>query len=247
VILIPAIDLKEGKCVRLKQGNMDETTVFSEDPVSMAEHWRSLGCRRLHVVDLDGAFAGMPQNYELIRGIVEQMGEVPVQVGGGIRTRSHIEDYLSIGVSAVVVGTRAVEEPKFLSEMAHAFPNKLLLGLDARDGKVATHGWANIEQTSARDFTDLIKDLPLAGMVFTDIERDGMMTGLNVQSTWELAKKSGIATIASGGVHELSDLEALKVAFENDADLFLGAITGRAIYEGTLDFRAGQELLDSEW
>jgi len=245
VILVPAIDLKEGRCVRLKQGKMDKSTVFSEDPVAMAEHWKSLGCRRLHVVDLDGAFAGEPQHQELIQRIVEVMGEVPVQVGGGIRTRDNIEGYLSEGVSAIVLGTRAVEDPGFLVEMAETFPAEIILGLDAKQGKVATHGWANTERVTALDFAHSLKGLPLAGMVYTDIERDGMLTGLNIESTWEISKRSGIPTIASGGVRELSDLKALKIVFENDVGLFFGAITGRAIYEGTLDFREGQALLDS--
>ena len=245
MILIPAIDLKEGKCVRLKQGMMDSSTVFSEDPVAMAGHWKSLGCRRLHVVDLDGAFAGRPQHQELIQSIAELMGEVPVQVGGGIRTQENIEGYLSQGVSAVVLGTKAVEEPDFLVEMAERFPSRIIIGLDAKQGKVATHGWANTGQVTAVEFAYSIKDLPLAGMVYTDIERDGMMSGLNIESTWNISKKSGIPTIASGGIHELSDVEALKTAFEDDADLFLGAITGRAIYEGSLDFKEGQAILDS--
>lgn len=244
MILIPAIDLKEGRCVRLKQGMMDSSTVFSEDPAAMAGHWKNLGCRRLHVVDLDGAFAGKPQHQEVIQSIVDVMGEVPVQVGGGIRTQENIDGYLSQGVSAVVLGTKAVEEPDFLIEMTEEFPSRIILGLDVKQGKVATHGWASTEQVMAVDFADSIKDLALAGMVYTDIERDGMMTGLNVESTLDIAKRSGIPTIASGGIHELRDVEALKTAFEHDADLFLGAITGRAIYEGTLDFKEGQALLD---
>jgi len=244
VILIPAIDLKDGQCVRLKQGDMNQSTIYSEDPVAMARHWKQEGCRRLHVVDLDGAFSGQPENRVLIQNIVEAMQEIPVQVGAGIRTREHIETYVSMGISTLVLGTKALESKDFLIEMASSFPNQIVLGLDARQGRVATHGWASIEKELAVDVAFAVKDLPLAGIVYTDIERDGMMSGVNGKSTLEVAKKSGIPTIASGGIHELSDLEGLKNVFKDDYNLLLGVITGRAIYEGKLNFKEGQQLLD---
>ncbi len=244
MILIPAIDLKEGKCVRLRQGRMDDATVFSDDPVAMAAHWRAQGARRLHVVDLDGAFAGTPKNRNLIERMVEAMGDVPVQVGGGIRSLDIVEAYLGAGVDAVIVGTRAVEDPGFLRAAATAHPNRVLFGLDARDGKVATDGWDNTSTQSAVALASAAAELPLAGVVYTDIERDGMMSGLNVPATRELAESAGLAVIASGGVTSLADLEALKAAFSDRPELLLGAITGRAIYEGTLELPAGQALLD---
>ena len=244
MILIPAIDLKNGQCVRLKQGDMNQSTVYSEDPVAMARHWKQKGCRRLHVVDLDGAFSGQPENRELIKDIVQEMQEIPVQVGGGIRTREHVETYISMGISALVLGTKALENRDFLAEMASSFPNQIVLGLDARQGRVATHGWASVEKELAVDVAFAVKDLPLAGIVYTDIERDGMMSGVNGKSTLEIAKKSGIPTIASGGINELSDLEGLKSIFRENHSLLLGVITGRAIYEGKLNFKEGQQLLD---
>ena len=242
--VLPAIDIKNGKCVRLLQGDFNQLTDYNLDPLRQAEEFLDHGFSYLHVVDLDGAQSGSQDNLSIIKQLASNP-RLKLEVGGGIRTQENIEGYLSQGVSAVVLGTKAVEEPDFLVEMAERFPSRIIIGLDAKQGKVATHGWANTEQVTAVDFAYSIKDLPLAGMVYTDIERDGMMSGLNIESTWNISKKSGIPTIASGGIHELSDVEALKTAFEGDADLFLGAITGRAIYEGSLDFKEGQALLDS--
>jgi len=244
VLLIPAIDLKDGQCVRLRQGRMDDSTVFSSDPVAMAAHWKDQGARRLHIVDLDGAFAGVPRNGDLIRDMVAVMGDVPVQVGGGIRTEAIIEAYLDAGVQGLILGTKAVNEPDFLRAMARAYAGKILLGLDARGGVVATEGWDKETGIQALDFVRDITELPLAGIVYTDIDRDGMMQGLNVASTLALAKAAQLPVVASGGVTELADLQALKDAFVEDTALLLGAITGRAIYEGTLDVAAGQALLD---
>jgi phosphoribosylformimino-5-aminoimidazole carboxamide ribotide isomerase len=244
VLLIPAIDLKDGQCVRLRQGRMDDSTVFSSDPVAMAAHWKDQGARRLHIVDLDGAFAGVPRNGDLIREMVAVMGDVPVQVGGGIRTEAIIEAYLDAGVQGLILGTKAVNEPDFLRAMARAYAGKILLGLDARGGVVATEGWDKETGIQALDFVRDITALPLAGIVYTDIDRDGMMQGLNVASTLALAKAAQLPVVASGGVTELADLQALKDAFVEDTALLLGAITGRAIYEGTLDVAAGQALLD---
>ena len=244
MLLIPAIDLKDGQCVRLRQGRMDDSTVFSSDPVAMAAHWKDQGARRLHIVDLDGAFAGVPRNGDLIRDMVAVMGDVPVQVGGGIRTEAIIEAYLDAGVQGLILGTKAVNEPDFLRAMARAYAGKILLGLDARGGVVATEGWDKETGIQALDFVRDITELPLAGIVYTDIDRDGMMQGLNVASTLALAKAAQLPVVASGGVTELADLQALKDAFVEDTTLLLGAITGRAIYEGTLDVAAGQASLD---
>ncbi|MDG1703240.1 MAG: 1-(5-phosphoribosyl)-5-[(5-phosphoribosylamino)methylideneamino]imidazole-4-carboxamide isomerase [Pseudomonadales bacterium] len=245
MILIPAIDLKEGQCVRLRQGRMDDSTVFSKDPVAMALHWKSQGARRLHIVDLDGAFAGVPRNGELIRDMVSAMGNVPVQVGGGIRIKQIIDAYLEAGVQGLILGTKAVEEPAFLQNMARQYPGKIILGLDARGGVVATEGWDKDAGITALEFVQGLAELPLAGIVYTDIDRDGMMQGLNVEATLALAKAAGLPVIASGGVTELTDLAALKAAFADSPELLFGAITGRAIYEGTLDVGQGQALLDA--
>jgi len=245
VILIPAIDLKEGQCVRLRQGRMDDSTVFSSDPVAMAAHWKSQGARRLHVVDLDGAFAGVPRNGDLIRDMVAVMGDVPVQVGGGIRSQQIIDAYLEAGVQGLILGTKAINEPDFLQTMARQYPNKIILGLDARGGIIAIEGWDKDAGLRALDFVQDLAGLPLAGIVYTDIDRDGMMQGLNVQATLALAQAAGIPVIASGGVTELADLAALKTAFAESPKLLMGAITGRAIYEGTLNVAEGQALLDA--
>ena len=245
MILIPAIDLKEGKCVRLRQGRMDDATVFSDDPVAMAAHWREQGARRLHIVDLDGAFAGEPRNRDLIKNMVAAMGDVPVQVGGGVRTREVIDAYLQAGVAGVIVGTKAIQEPEFLEEASRAYPAKVWFGLDARNGQVATDGWDNTSALLATDLACAAAQLPVAGVVYTDIDRDGMMSGLNVEATAALAEACGLPVVASGGVTTLEDLSTLKAAFAGHAELLFGAITGRAIYEGTLDLAAGQALLDS--
>ncbi len=246
MLLIPAIDLKDGRCVRLKQGRMSDVTVFSDDPVAMARHWADQGCRRLHLVDLDGAFAGEPRNRDLIAAITAALPEVPVQVGGGIRSESVIEGYLEAGVSQVIVGTRAIEEPAFLEAIAAAYPEKVILGLDARDGRLATAGWDETSSRTAVAFAEWAGHLPIAAIVYTDIERDGMLTGVNAAATVTLAEAAGVPVIASGGVSDLADLTALKAAFRGSSGTLLGAITGRAIYAGTLDFRAGQALLDRD-
>ncbi len=231
--------------MRLRQGRMDDATVFSDDPVAMASSFREQGCRRLHIVDLDGAFAGTPRNRDLIERMVAAMGDVPVQVGGGIRSQAVVEAYFSAGVAAVIVGTKAIEDPAFLRDLAIAHPGRVLFGLDARDGKVATDGWDNISSQTAVELACAAAALPLAGVVYTDIERDGMMSGLNVAATRELADASGLPVVASGGVTNLEDLKALKAAFADAPERLLGAITGRAIYEGTLDLADGQALLDA--
>lgn len=243
--LIPAIDLKEGACVRLRQGRMDDATVFSDDPVAMAEHWRAQGGKRLHIVDLDGAFAGLPKNRQLIQRMVAAVGDMPVQVGGGVRSLDTVDAYLQAGVDRVIVGTKAIEEPEFLVQAAERFPSHIVLGLDARDGAVATHGWDADSGISAIDLACQTAQLPIAGIVYTDIERDGMMSGVNVQATVALAKGAGVGVIASGGIAHLDDVQRLKDGFAECPELFLGAITGRAIYEGDLSIAEGQALFDA--
>ncbi|MEZ5559144.1 MAG: 1-(5-phosphoribosyl)-5-[(5-phosphoribosylamino)methylideneamino]imidazole-4-carboxamide isomerase [Pseudomonadales bacterium] len=245
MLLIPAIDLKDGKCVRLKQGRMSDVTVFSDDPVAMARHWAEQGCRRLHLVDLDGAFAGAPRNGALIERIAAALPDVPVQVGGGIRSEDVIAAYLDAGVSQVIVGTRAIEEPAFLEAIVARFPGRVILGLDARGGQLATDGWDHSAGRSAMEFATWAGALDIAAIVYTDIERDGMLTGVNVPATVALAEAARVPVIASGGISDLDDLRALKLAFAASAGELLGAITGRAVYAGTLDFRAGQALLDA--
>jgi phosphoribosylformimino-5-aminoimidazole carboxamide ribotide isomerase len=246
VLLIPAIDLKDGKCVRLKQGRMADVTVFSDDPVATALHWKAQGCRRLHLVDLDGAFAGEPRNRDVIAAITTAMGDVPVQVGGGIRDTETIDAYLAAGVSQVIIGTRAVEDPAFLVAAANAYPNRLILGLDARNGLLAVSGWDETSSVEATAFARTHGTLPLAGIVYTDIARDGMLSGVNVEATVGLAEATAVPVIASGGVKSLEDISALVTAFAASSGTLLGAITGRAIYSGTLDFRAGQARFDQE-
>jgi phosphoribosylformimino-5-aminoimidazole carboxamide ribotide isomerase len=223
---------------------MNDSTVFSSDPIAMAIHWKNEGARRLHIVDLDGAFAGIPRNGELIRDMVAAMEDVPVQIGGGIRSEQIIESYLDAGAQGLILGTKAVNEPEFLRDAAMQHPDKVILGLDVRQGIVATEGWDKSAGISAIDFVAAVVDLPLAGIVYTDIDRDGMMLGLNVDATLALAKAANMPVVASGGVTTIEDLRALKQAFAEHPALLMGAITGRAIYEGTLDVAAGQALLD---
>jgi len=202
---------------------MAEATIFSDDPVAMASHWRDQGCRRLHIVDLDGAFAGEPRNRELIQSMVEVMGDVPVQVGGGIRTQEVVNAYFDVGVAGVIVGTQAIVQPEFLAAIAHAHPDRVWFGLDARNGRVATQGWDETSELLATDLAIAAAQVPLAGIVYTDIDRDGMMSGLNIEATLALAKASKLAVVASGGVTTLEDLAALKVAFHAEPDLLFGA------------------------
>lgn len=246
MLLIPAIDLKEGRCVRLRQGRMDDATVFSDDPVAMAQHWQAQGGRRLHIVDLDGAFAAEPRNKSLIESMIAAVAPMPVQIGGGIRDLATIEAYLSCGAHAVIVGTAAIEDPSFLKRAATQFPEQVILGLDARDGMVATEGWDKTSTQTAISLAQQAAELPIAGIVYTDIERDGMMSGVNAEATLALAQGANVGVIASGGISTLEDLSRLKAAFSASPHLLLGAITGRAIYEGTLDLALGQALLDAD-
>ena len=245
MLLIPAIDLKDGQCVRLKQGRMSDATRYSDDPAAMAAHWLEAGCRRLHVVDLDAAFAGEPRNQGCIAEIVRRAGAVPVQVGGGIRSLDTAAAYFEAGVAAVIVGTAAVRDFDFLKRLAERFPHQVLFGLDARGEWAATDGWDITTEASVLELAQAADDLPLAGIVYTDIERDGMQSGINADATLRLAAALSTPVIASGGLNDLDDLAALRAADEKAGNLLLGAITGRAIYAGTLDFQRGQALLDA--
>lgn len=242
MLLIPAIDLKDGHCVRLKQGEMDDATVFSDDPAAMARHWVDLGARRLHLVDLNGAFAGKPKNEAAIRAIVKEVGDdLPVQLGGGIRDLDTIEAYLDSGISYVIIGTAAVKNPGFLHDACTAFPGHVIVGLDAKDGKVATDGWSKITGHDVIDLAKKYEDYGVEGVIYTDIGRDGMLSGVNIEATVRLAQALRIPVIASGGITDLSDIDRLCAVEEEGV---MGAITGRAIYEGTLDFAAAQARAD---
>jgi phosphoribosylformimino-5-aminoimidazole carboxamide ribotide isomerase len=241
MLIIPAIDLKDGQCVRLRQGLMEDSTVFSDDPVAMAGRWVEAGCRRLHLVDLNGAFAGTPVNGEVVTAIAAAFPALPIQIGGGIRDLPTIEHYVKAGVSYVIIGTKAVKEPAFVREACSAFPGKVIVGLDAKDGLVATDGWAEVSAVQATDLAKQFESDGVSAIVYTDIARDGMMQGVNVAATLAMARASRIPVIASGGITNLEDIRALKaVASEG----ICGAITGRAIYEGTLDVAEAQRLCD---
>lgn len=231
--------------MRLKQGRMSDATRYSDDPAAMAAHWLEAGCRRLHVVDLDAAFAGAPRNQGCIAEIVRRAGAVPVQVGGGIRSRETAAAYLDAGVSAVIVGTAAVRDFDFLKRLAEGFPGQVLFGLDARGERAATDGWDVTTDAPVLDLARAADVLPLAGIVYTDIERDGMRSGINAAATLRLATALSTPVIASGGLNDLDDLAALKAGDDRIGNRLLGAITGRAIYAGVLDFRQGQALLDA--
>ena len=241
MLLIPAIDIKDGKCVRLRQGDMDDSTVYGDDPVAMADRWVEAGARRLHIVDLDGASSGKPECADLVHSIVDAHPSVPVQVGGGIRDEDTIQGYLDAGVSYVVIGTRAVTTPHFVSDVCLEFPSHIIVGLDAKDGKLATEGWSKLSHHDAFDMAKRFEDDGVAAIVYTDIGRDGMMNNLNIDSTVELCQNISIPVFASGGLTNLDDIRKLCEVADEGID---GAITGRAIYEGSLDFKEAQELAD---
>jgi phosphoribosylformimino-5-aminoimidazole carboxamide ribotide isomerase len=241
MLIIPAIDIKNGHCVRLRQGDMEDATVFSEDPVAVARHWRDQGAQRLHLVDLDGARDGKPQNEALIERIVQAVGEeVPVQLGGGIRDMDTIERYLDIGLRYVVIGTAAVKNPGFLADACSAFQGHIMVGLDARDGKVAVDGWSKLTRHDVFDIAHKFEDLGVEAIIYTDISRDGMMGGVNIEATQRLAAQLRTPVIASGGINNLQDVRDV-CALEPDG--VSGVITGRAIYEGTLDFKAAVAMV----
>lgn len=242
MLLIPAIDIKEGKCVRLRQGLMEDSTVFSDSPLAMADKWVELGAKRIHLVDLDGAFAGKPANADVINAIAEKYPNVPIQIGGGIRDEATIQAYIDAGVSYVIIGTRAANEPEFISEISAEFGKHLIIGLDAKDGIVAVDGWAKLTEHNVVDLAKRFESDGVQAIIYTDIARDGMMQGVNLEATQALAESVAIPIIASGGVTNMDDLIALQ---KIEASGISGVITGRAIYEGTLDFAEGQRYLDN--
>ncbi len=240
MLLIPAIDLKDGKCVRLRQGEMDQVTRYSDDPVAMAEHWQSLGARYLHVVDLDGAVTGTPKHLSHIEAITKRLA-IPVQVGGGIRNTSTIRAYLSCGVDRVVIGTAALQDADFLAAAAKEFPSKVLIGIDVKQGLVAVHGWKTVSSLTPQQVFESVKDLPLGGMVFTDISRDGMLAGPNISALRDAVAISPFPVIASGGVTVLKDVQTIQAL----GSKISGIIIGKALYEGTLDLKAALEMVAS--
>jgi len=241
MLLIPAIDVKGGKCVRLRQGRMDQDTIFSDDPVSVAGRWVEAGARRLHIIDLDGAIAGKPVNAQVIKRMAQAYPDISIQVGGGIRDDDTIQAYLEAGVNYVIIGTNAVNVPHFVGDACMEFPGHIIVALDARDGKVAIDGWSKLSNHDVNDIAQRFEKDGVEAIIYTDIGRDGMMSGVNITATVELAKSITIPIIASGGIATLEDIRSLcKVAGEG----IMGAIIGRALYEGTLDFAQCQKLAD---
>jgi phosphoribosylformimino-5-aminoimidazole carboxamide ribotide isomerase len=240
MLIIPAIDLKDGKCVRLKQGQMDKSTIFSENPAEMARKWVNLGAQRLHLVDLDGAFAGKPVNELAIKSIVSEVGaDIPIQLGGGIRNLDTVEKFINSGVDSVIIGTAAVTLPGFLHEACFAFPGQIVVGLDAKDGDVAINGWAKLTGHNVIELAQKFEEYGVESIIYTDIGRDGMLSGVNIEATVKLSESLKIPVVASGGVSNIADIKALC----NVANIGIrGVITGTAIYEGSLDFEAAQQL-----
>ena len=242
MLLIPAIDLKDGHCVRLKQGDMDQSTTFGEDPAAMARRWVDAGARRLHLVDLNGAFAGAPKNYGAIKSILKEVGDdIPVQLGGGIRDMDTIEKYIDGGLRYVIIGTAAVKNPGFLKDACSAFGGHIIVGLDAKDGKVATDGWSKLTGHEVVDLAKKFEDWGDESIIYTDIGRDGMLSGINIDATVKLAQALTIPVIASGGLGSMADIEQLCAVESEGVE---GVICGRAIYSGDLDFAAAQARAD---
>ena len=243
MLLIPAIDLKDGHCVRLKQGDMDQATTFGEDPAAMARRWVDAGARRLHLVDLNGAFAGKPKNFAAIKAILKEVGEdIPVQLGGGIRDMDTIEKYIDSGLRYVIIGTAAVKNPGFLKDACSAFGGHIIVGLDAKDGKVATDGWSKLTGHEVADLGKKFQDWGVESIIYTDIGRDGMLSGINIDATVKLAQALTIPVIASGGLGSMCDIEQLCAVESEGVE---GVICGRAIYSGDLDFAAAQARADA--
>ena len=238
--LIPAIDLKEGKCVRLRQGRMEDETIFSENPLEMAERWVTEGATRLHLVDLDGAFAGSPKNHKIISEICRTYPDLPVEVGGGIRNEDTVEAYLDDGVRYTIIGTRAVSEPHFVNDLCLEFPGHIIVGLDAKDGKVAIDGWSKLSRHDVIDMAQHFEADGVAAIIYTDISKDGMMQGVNVDATVKLAQFVRVPVIASGGVANLDDIRRL---CEVEEEGISGVIIGRALYEGTIDLAEAEKLV----
>jgi len=244
MLIIPAIDLKNGRCVRLRQGKMDRETIYSDDPIATAGRWVEAGARRLHIVDLDGASYGKPENMDIIHEISHAFPQLPIQVGGGIRDQETIQNYLDAGVSYAILGTRAVSAPQFVADACLEFPGQIMISLDSRNGKLATDGWGQLSERNAKDTASLLEEAGeggLAAIIFTDIKRDGMLNSANVEETLGICEKTSIPVIAAGGIADLDDISALCALARKG---LAGAITGRAIYEGTLDLAAAQRLAD---
>ncbi len=241
MLIIPAIDLKDGKCVRLRQGRMEDDTVFDDDPVAVAERWLAAGARRLHLVDLDGAFAGVPRNAEVVEKICKVCADIPVQIGGGIRSMETAQAYIDAGISYLIIGTLAVKEPEFVDQLCQRFPGRVIVGLDANDGFVATDGWAEASTVSAVSLAQRFENVGVSAIVYTDISRDGMMQGVNSEATAALADAVNIPIIASGGVSTIADVQVLG---ENMHRGISAAIVGRALYEGSLELGEAQALGD---
>jgi phosphoribosylformimino-5-aminoimidazole carboxamide ribotide isomerase len=241
VILFPAIDLKNGQCVRLEQGDMARATVFNLDPAAQARSFASQGFEYLHVVDLDGAFAGKPMNAQAVESMLKAV-TMPVQLGGGIRDIATIEAWLGKGIARVIIGTAAVRDPALVKEAAKAFPGRVAVGLDARDGKVAVEGWAETSQVTVLEIAQRFEDAGVAAIIFTDIARDGLLKGLNLDATIALAERISIPVIASGGFASIDDVKAI---LEPRAKKLAGAIAGRALYDGRLDPAAALALIKS--
>jgi len=238
MLVIPAIDLKEGKCVRLRQGEMDDATIYDDDPTVAAARWVDVGAQRLHLVDLDGAFAGKPMNADVIKQITTKYPDLDVQVGGGIRDEDTVQIYLAAGVRYVIIGTKAITAPHFVEDLCAEFPGHIIVGLDAKDGKVAVDGWSKLSNHDVIDMAQRFEDMGVESIIYTDIGRDGMLNGVNVDATVKLAQSIRIPVIASGGITNMDDIKAL-CAVQDEG--IMGAITGRAIYEGTLDFDEAQK------
>jgi phosphoribosylformimino-5-aminoimidazole carboxamide ribotide isomerase len=239
MILFPAIDLKNGECVRLQQGDMNRATVFNADPAAQARAFEQQGFEYLHVVDLDGAFAGKPMNARAVESMLAQI-KMPIQLGGGIRDLKTLEGWLGKGIARVIIGTAAVRDPAFVKEAAKRFPGRVAVGLDARDGRVAVDGWAETSEITALDIAKRFEDAGVAAIIFTDIARDGLLKGLNLEATIELAEHVTIPVIASGGLASIADVEALLAP---SARKLAGAIAGRALYDGRLDPAAALALI----
>ncbi len=241
MLIIPAIDIKDGKCVRLKQGDMEQQTIYSNDPTTMAGRWIEQGARRIHIVDLDGAIKGNPVNADIIHQITANHPNIPIQIGGGIRNEETVDAYIQAGVQYVILGTQAVRKPQMVTDLCQKFPGQVIVGLDARNGKIAIEGWSKTSGQYAVDIAQSFEQAGVNSIIYTDISRDGMLQGVNVSATVALAEAITIPVIASGGVSNLDDIRLL---VERSQSGIIGVITGRAIYEGTLDFSAAQLLAD---